>query len=51
MTALVQTSKLLPSRTALRIPNGMDIRYTNNVVHKPSDIDTGILSSTRSMTF
>ena len=45
-----QTSKRDPSRTALAMPSGIDIRYTSSVVHSPSEIETGIFSSTRSTT-
>ena len=33
------------------MPSGIDIKYTSNVVHKPRDIDTGILSKTNDVTF
>ena len=50
IAALVQTSKCDPSRTALAMPSGIEIRYTISVVHSPSEIDTGILSTIRSIT-
>ena len=49
-TPLDQISKREPSRTAFMMPSGIEIRYTNRVVHRPSEMDTGILSSTKSMT-
>ena len=36
---------------AFLIPRGMEIKYTSKVVHKPRDIDTGILSKTNEVTF
>ena len=45
--ALVHTSKVEPSRTALATPSGMEMAYTSSVVQRPSEIDTGILSITR----
>ena len=46
----VHVSKGVPSFTALRIPKGMEIRYAATVDHRPSVIETGIFSSTRSTT-
>ena len=48
--ALVQISKAEPSRTALAIPSGIEIRYTRSVVHSPSEIETGSLDTMRSTT-
>ncbi|MNF88573.1 hypothetical protein D3C85_1615260 [compost metagenome] len=47
---LVQTSKALPWRVALAMPRGIDTRYMINVLHSPSDMETGIFSMIRSMT-
>ena len=48
--ALVHTSKPEPSRTALAIPRGMEMRYTSSVVHSPKEIDTGSFSAMRRST-
>ena len=45
MTALVQVSKREPSRIALRMPSGIDTKYESNVIHSPSEIDTGSFSA------
>ncbi|MNF17901.1 hypothetical protein D3C80_2216810 [compost metagenome] len=50
IAVLLQTSKALPWRTALAIPRGIDTRYMISVLHRPSEIDTGIFSTIRSMT-
>mgnify|MGYP001333488162 CR=1 FL=1 len=44
-------SNFEPSFMAFLIPRGMEIKYTSNVVHRPRDIDTGILSNTNEVTF
>ena len=44
-------SSFSPSLTAFEIPKGIDIRYTNKVVHNPKEMDTGNLSLIKSITF
>src|SRR5579872_1900576 len=44
ITAEVQVSNFDPSCTALRMPSGIEIRYVNNVIQMPSDIETGNFS-------
>ena len=50
MTALVHTSKAVPSRTAFAMPSGIEMRYTNSVVHSPIEIETGSFSRMSPMT-
>ena len=46
ITALVHVSKREPSLIALRMPSGIEIAYDSSVIHRPSEIDTGIFSRT-----
>ena len=50
MIPLVQVSNDDPSRTALRMPKGIEMRYAISVDHRPKVIDTGIFSRIRSIT-
>ena len=56
-TFMSSTENLLNSRSLSILANksfpdrGIEIKYTSKVVHKPIEIDTGILSKTKSMTF
>ena len=39
-----------PSLTAFFIPKGIEIKYTNKVVHSPSEIETGNFSKISDIT-
>ena len=49
-TVLVQESKGSPSRTAFRIPSGIEMKYVMSVIQSPSEIETGIFSLMSSIT-
>ena len=44
MTPDVHTSNRVPSWIALRMPSGIEIRYSSSTIHSPSEIDTGSFS-------
>ncbi|MOA08154.1 hypothetical protein D3C78_1278970 [compost metagenome] len=50
IAVLVHTSKVLPCRMALAMPSGIDTRYMISVLHRPSEMDTGIFSMISSVT-
>ncbi len=50
MAVEVHMSNCDPSRTAFEMPSGIEIKYEISVIHSPSEIETGIFSTTRSMT-
>ena len=46
----VHPSNRVPSRTAFRMPRGIEMRYASSVDQSPKVMDTGIFSITRSVT-
>ena len=47
MTADVQHRNCVPSRTALRMPSGIEMRRRANIIQTPSEIETGSFGDQR----